>query len=123
VLPKINRLKKKKDFEKVFKEGKGVKESFLFLKFLPNNLKVSRFGFILSKKISKKTTVRNKIKRRLREIVRLELKKIKPGIDGVFVVSPGLENKNFLEIKTIVKKIFKKTKLYKNVQKFYFKSY
>jgi ribonuclease P protein component len=111
MLPKKNRLKKKKDFENVFKRGQGFKEDFLYLKALANNLKSSRFGFAVSKKFSKKATIRNKIKRRLREIVKINLPKIKKNIDGVIVVLPGLEKKDFWELEKIMEKLFTKAGL------------
>ncbi len=111
MLPKENRLKKNKDFEKVFKEGEGFKEDFLVLKKVKNNLKSSRFGFAVSKTFFKKATLRNKIKRRLRESVRIKLNEIKKGIDGVVIARPGLETKDFREIKEIVNKLFKKAKI------------
>jgi ribonuclease P protein component len=111
MLSKENRLKRKKDFERVFKEGQGFKEDFLFLKIVKNNLKTSRFGFMVSKNFSKKATLRNKIKRRLRELVRINLVKVKKGIDGVLVAIPGLETKDFWEIEEIINKLFKKAKI------------
>jgi len=111
MLPKENRLKKNKDFEKVFKEGKGFKEDLLVLKKVKNNLKNSRFGFVVSKTFFKKATLRNKIKRRLRELVRIKLNEIKKGIDVVIIAKPGLETKDFQEIKEIVNKLFKKAKI------------
>lgn len=113
MLPRVNRLKKKKDFERVFKRGTGFKEDFLFIKIIPNHLKVSRFGFIVGEKVSKKATLRNKVKRRLREIVRVRLSKIKTGFDLALVVEPGLENKKFQEIENLIDKLFKKAKIYK----------
>lgn len=74
-----NRLKKKKDFEYVFKKGKGFKEDFLFVKLVKNNLKITRFGFVVGYKVSKKAVLRNKVKRRLRETVKAELPKIRKG--------------------------------------------
>jgi len=111
MLPKENRLKKKKDFEQVFKKGRGFKEDFLFLKINENDLKESRFGFIVSREISKKAVVRNKIKRRLRETMKEELPKIKSGIDGVLVVKKGAAEKDFLEIKKVVNSLLKKAKI------------
>jgi len=111
MLPKENRLKKNKDFEKVFKEGKGFKEDLLVLKKVKNNLKSSRFGFVVSKTFFKKASLRNKIKRRLRELVRIKLNEIKKGIDVVIIAKPGLETKDFQEIKEIVNKLFKKAKI------------
>jgi len=111
MLPKENRLKKNKDFKKVFKEGKGFKEDPLVLKKAKNNLKISRFGFVVSKTFFKKATLRNKIKRRLREAVRIRLDEIKKGIDAVIIAGPGLEAKDFRGIKEIVNKLFKKAKI------------
>ncbi|HOK00650.1 MAG TPA: ribonuclease P protein component [Candidatus Paceibacterota bacterium] len=111
MLPLNNRLKKKKDFEEVFKNGKSYKENSLQLKFLENNLKTSRFGFVVSKKFSKKAVVRNKIKRRLREIIRKNLIYIKKGFDCVIIVLPDLKIKKFEELEEILIKLFKKADL------------
>ncbi|MCP6718378.1 MAG: ribonuclease P protein component [Patescibacteria group bacterium] len=111
MLARLNRLKKKKDFEKVFKQGKGSKQDFLALKFDKNNLKNSRFGFVVSAKVSKKAVIRNKIKRRLRESVRLRLDNIKKGFDIVFVTFEKIKEKDFEQINSLVEKILKKSKL------------
>lgn len=113
MLPKANRLKKKKDFERVFKNGEGSKEDFLFLKVVRNNLKVSRFGFVVGQKISKKAILRNKIKKRLKELVKSKLSKTKTGFDGVLIAVKGLETKDFWEMEEIMNKLFKKAKLFK----------
>ena len=39
MLPRINRLTKKKDFQAVFQKGKSIKYDFLLCKTLKNNLK------------------------------------------------------------------------------------
>ena len=112
MLPKTNCLKRKKDFEKVLKEGKGFKEDFLFLKFSPNNLKKSRFGIIVSQKNSKKATLRNKIKRRIKAVINSKLSKIKKEVDVVLVALPGLETKDFWEIEETINQLFEKAKIY-----------
>ena len=112
MLPKINRLKKRKDFEEVFRKGKSYKEQVVYIKVVSNKLRTSRFGFIVSKKISKKAVVRNKIKRRLRELVRINLKRIKSGIDGVLVALPGIEKKEFYELEEIIERLFKKAGIF-----------
>jgi len=108
MLPKINRLKKRKDIEKVFEKGKRFKEDFLILKITKNALSQTRLGFIVSKKVSKKATLRNKIKRKLREIV--SQKRIKKGIDILLITMPGLETKDFWEIDETLNELFKKAK-------------
>ena len=111
MLPKENRLKLKRDFEKVFKQGKGYKQDCLFMKIVANGLGQVRFGFIVSKKISNKAVVRNKIKRQLREIIRNQLNQIKQGIDIVIVTLPGIENQEFQEIQKTIDVLFKKSKI------------
>ena len=114
MLPKPNRLKKRNDFDRVFKEGKGFKEDFLFFKLAKNDLKLSRFGFVVSRQFSPKATVRNRMKNRLREKIRAELPGIKPGFDGILIVQKGvhqLTDKNYQEIAGVIERLFKKAKL------------
>lgn len=108
MLPKANRLTKKNDFDLVFKRGENVKRDFLVVKTLKNNLRESRFGFIVSKKISNKAVVRNKVKRRLRDAVGGSFKDSKEPQDVVFMALPGIEKKEFSEIKQVVSSFFKK---------------
>jgi len=108
MLIKKNRLKKKRDFENVFKKGKSFKQGFLLLKMINNKSEKIRFGFIISQKVSKKATIRNKLKRQISEIINSQIKKIKKGIDGILVALPGLEEKTFSEIKENIDKLFKK---------------
>jgi len=111
MLPLKNRLKNKKDFEKVFKQGKGFKEDFLFLKVNKNNLKESRFGFIVSLRVSKKAVLRNRVKRRLREIIKENLPKIRKGRDCVLIVQRSIRKKGFPEIKEATANLLKKAKI------------
>lgn len=111
MLLKTNRLTKKKDFEKLFKKGKSFKNGFLILRLVQNNLEASRFGFIVSQKVSKKAVVRNKVKRRLRDIIRQNIKEAKKGLDIALIVLPGLEKKTFLETKEMAIVLIKKAGL------------
>jgi len=116
MLPKKNRLQKKKDFEKVFAQGKGFRQDLLFLKAAKNDLGVFRFGIIISKKVSKSAVKRNKVKRRLREIIRLQLQEYPTlgaeqetkGIDVAIVALPGIEDKTYQEIEIMTIKLFEK---------------
>ena len=85
-LNKKNRLKKKRDFEDVFKRGKAVKGIFLFIKYRSNKLDVSRFGFVVSTKISRKAVERNRIRRILSEAARSIVNGLK-GYDIVVFVN------------------------------------
>jgi len=110
MLKQENRLKKKSDFERVFKQGKGFKQDFLYFKVTGNNLEETRFGFVVGKNFSKKATERNKIKRKLREIIKENLPQTKPGKDCVLVVMPEAEN-NFNKLREAIEKLFLKAKI------------
>jgi ribonuclease P protein component len=112
MLPKQHRLTKTRDFENVHHRGKFIGEKFLGIKFLKNDLSVSRFGFLVGLKISKKSTKRNRVKRRIRESIRLKLKQIKPGFDIIIFTKPGIVKKTYQEIDEAVEKVFKKARLF-----------
>jgi ribonuclease P protein component len=113
MLEKINRIRKKKDFEVFFKKGVSFKKNFLILKTTSNNLETKRFGFIVSQKVSKKAVVRNLIRRRLNEAVKLNFENVKNGVDCVFIVLSGAEKTSFLEVKNDVKNLLEKANLTK----------
>ena len=107
MLKKENRLRKNKDFEKVFKKGKSYYSDFLSLKIKENSSKQNRFAFIVSQKVAKRANVRNKIKRRLREIIKKEQEKIKPGWDVVLIAKPGAEKEKFRSLYEETNKLIK----------------
>jgi ribonuclease P protein component len=98
VLEKKYRLTKKKDFKRVFVQGRIFGALFSAVKIKKNNLPCSRFGFVVSLKISKKAVERNKIRRRLQEAIRLNLSKIKKGVDVAVIAKPGIKGKQYGEI-------------------------
>lgn len=103
MLPKINRLTKKRDIDEVFKKGKSLKHNFLILKTLPNGLQETRFCFIVSNKVSKKAVVRNKIRRLLSG--NIDIKNIRKGMDCVVLALVGLKEKELVDnIKIILNK-------------------
>lgn len=111
MLSKINRLKNTKDIERVFKNGKGIREGFLFLKLVKNKLGYARIAFVVSRKVSNKASVRNQIKRRMRESVKRLMPQAKAGLDVVAVVQAGAVGKDFSEINNNIIKLFKKANL------------
>lgn len=111
-MKKQNFLTKKKDFELVFKRGRGYRKDFLYLKVRNNDLGFSRFGIIVSKKISNKAVERNQIKRRLREAINSREQKIEKGMDIVVVALSDIKNKKFNEIDKCVEQVLEY--VYKN---------
>ena len=116
MLPLKNRLRKKNDFGRVYKQGKAVFLKHLTLRYIRNNLSQARIGVLVSKNFSRKAVQRNKIKRILREATHKYLAFVKPNFD--IVISCVHKNKperkiNFNEMKSQVEEILKKSNLLK----------
>jgi ribonuclease P protein component len=63
------RLRRRKDFDSVFHRGRAWSNNLLVLRSLASDLPDNRFGFVTSKRLGKAVT-RNRVRRRLRELVR-----------------------------------------------------
>ena len=107
MLAEKNMLKKKKDFDLAFKQGRKFEQGHFRLKVKLNKLESSRFGFVVSKKFYKKAVDRNRIKRRLREIIYPRINKIKIPSDMIITVMPGSTD-DFKELGKGIDKLFKK---------------
>ena len=110
MLPKENRLKKKKDFERAFEKGKNIKGDTIYLKVLKTEEPLTRIGFIVSKKVSLKAVERNKIKRRMRDSVKRILNTIENGLDIIVTALPKIKKSEFEDIKEDITKTFEKIK-------------
>lgn len=87
-------LNKTGQFENVYNGGKSWAGKEIVLRALPNALDASRFGFVVSRRIGK-AVVRNRVKRRLREIARQT--PVQPGWDIVVIArvpAAGADYKN-----------------------------
>lgn len=85
MLPKIYRLKKDKDFKRIFQAGKLVSGEAFVIRVVGNDEKVTRFGIICGLKLSKKAVVRNRLRRRFGEAIRKLFKNIRSGYDVVIL--------------------------------------
>ncbi|MFH0856794.1 MAG: ribonuclease P protein component [bacterium] len=111
MLPKQNRLTKNKEFENIFENGDSFFTKILGIKYVKNEINITRFGIIISNKVSKKAVVRNKIKRRLREILRLNFDQIKKGCDIAILARPGISNCEYDELEKNIEYALRKTGL------------
>ena len=107
MLPQKNRLRKKKEIERVLKRGKKISGRFFSLYFLKSQLPFSRVAFSVSKKISNKAFQRNKIKRCLREFFRQEFfsKERKANLDILVIVQKNFLKNNSHSVKEEIRKI------------------
>ncbi|MDI3548524.1 MAG: ribonuclease protein component [Halanaerobiales bacterium] len=102
----MDSLKKNRDFKRVYSRGRSCANHNLVLYYFPNNLDKNRVGFSISKKIGK-AVVRNKLRRRLREIIRLK-NNLKEGYDLIFIARKPVVKLDYHDLEKNVINLLKK---------------
>jgi len=105
------RLSLQRDFNSVFKKGLGSSSTSLTVKYLENDKKIFRLAVIISKKVAKKATERNLLRRRLKEILRKHSSQL-IGWDIILIAKPELAKKNFTQLTEALEKTLEKTKIF-----------
>ncbi len=102
------RLKGSKRFSQIHVEGSSAANRLLVIRYLANGGDCSRFGFLVSKRIGN-AAVRNKVKRRLREAVRLN--QVKSGWDALFIVRRGAGSAKYQDLKDATDNLLQRANL------------
>ena len=78
------------------------------MKAMPNGLSLSRYGFSVTKKVGK-AVQRNRLKRLLREIIKLQ--SLRSGWDIVFIVRSVAANTDYHQLERAVTKLLTRAQL------------
>jgi ribonuclease P protein component len=95
-------LTSNQQFTRVYQQGGSWVDRLLVLRAVPNQLELTRYGFSISKQLGK-AVGRNRLKRLLREILRLA--SLKPGWDIVFIARRPAADAQYAELETAVKRL------------------
>lgn len=101
------RLRKESEFGAVRKRGRGWSSDILVLRTLNNGLPHSRFGYVVSKRIGG-AVVRNLVRRRIREAVRLT--GVAPGWDLVFIARVGVAEAPYTRLAQTVRDLLRRAR-------------
>ena len=113
-LNKLYRLRKNDDFQRVRRQGQSWANKLLVLSATPNGLDHSRFGFSVSRRLGK-ATIRNRIKRLMREAVRRQKNHVSPGWDVVWTARQPMREADFSAVEQAVEQLFRCACLLKTV--------
>jgi ribonuclease P protein component len=113
MLSKVQRLTRQLDFTKINRSSRPFYTSALRLKLLPNRSDFNRFAVVVSTKVSKKATKRNRLRRQIREIIRLNQPKIKSGYNIIISAQTAALNFDYQQLQQEFFKLLAKAKLQK----------
>ena len=118
-LPSKNRLKKRSDFQTVYRKGISRSSRHLILRaFAIENNSIcdsdslaTKIGISISRKVSKKAVERNRIKRRIRAVFRCLLPKISSSWLIVIIVKPEAKECKYEHFLRELEKLLIKAKI------------
>jgi ribonuclease P protein component len=98
------RLREGRDFARMRREGRAYQSQYLRISVLRNGLPHNRYGFITSKQLGNAVT-RNRVRRLLRESVRLLHPRLHVGYDVVLVARQPVSQEPFGTFQRIVEEL------------------
>ncbi|MGN0709678.1 MAG: ribonuclease P protein component [Anaerovoracaceae bacterium] len=105
-----NVLRKKSDFNNVYRRGKSAADRYVVVFYRKNGLGYNRIAFLASKKIGN-SVCRNRARRLMRESLRLiQMEKPLPdGYDIIFIARQGICSQKCCNVKSSIKRALKRT--------------
>lgn len=95
----MDSLKKNKDFQNVYRNGKSYANKYLVMYVLENSMNSNRVGISVSKKVGN-SVVRHHLTRLLRESYRLHEEMFNSGLDIVVIARVSAKDISFHEMES-----------------------
>lgn len=109
LIKKFEVVKEHKSFDDIINNGKYIKNNIFIIYNKDNNLEFRRFGLAVGKKIGNAVT-RNKVKRRLREIITSNKNLFKNGKDYIIIVKKEISDLKFQDMEKSLIDLLEKVK-------------
>tara|TARA_Y200000002_G_scaffold373982_1_gene373986 strand:+ start:227 stop:583 length:357 start_codon:yes stop_codon:yes gene_type:complete len=103
--PQSSRIKKKLHFSYLIQNKKKISRKYLLIYYVERQASEQSFAFSVSKKVNKKAVIRNKIRRQLKEIIRVNQYSINKRYDMLLIAKQTILNADFSEVETEIKEL------------------
>ena len=110
MLPQEYRLRRADDLKQVRQNGRSRRHPLLIMIVSSNEMQNSRFAFIASRRVGTAVT-RNRVKRLLRESVRLSLDRIEPGWDCLLIARQSMASAPFGDVQSAILQLLERAHL------------
>ncbi len=100
-------LTKPEQYTRVYNGGSSWANGLLVMKALSNGLTLSMYGLSVSKRVGK-AVARNRVKRLLREILRVT--QLKPGWDIIFIARPAAGRADYVGLEQSVNDVLSRAR-------------
>ncbi|MCS6860929.1 MAG: ribonuclease P protein component [Abditibacteriales bacterium] len=112
MLPKAERLRRRRDFQTVLRTGRRMHHPLVTLYFLPRAAGGRLAAFVVGRRVSNKAARRNKVRRRLREAYRLRRHQVKSDVWLIFAAQPAAGKANFHQLAAAVEQLLRQAGLW-----------
>ena len=107
------RVRDDRRFGEIRSKGRAYTNELLVMCVLSNALAYSRFGFSVNSRIGNAVS-RNRIKRRLREAVRLCMEQIEPGWDIIFIARRPIRSADYHQMEAACARLLRRAHLFRD---------
>ena len=108
-MKKAERIKKKYEFDHFINHTKAIKNPYFLIHYNPKKEAITRFGIAVGTKIGN-AVIRNKFKRRIREIIHAEINLFPKELDYIIMVRKAALALDYTQMKESLIDLIKQVK-------------
>lgn len=105
-------LRRKDDFDLIYKKGRSIGEKYIVLFYKKNQLSYNRTAFLASKKVGN-SVERNRARRLMKENYRFLKDRMKTGYDLIFIARNTIKDQKSYDVGKSMNRAVTKGKLYR----------
>ena len=106
-----HRVRRREEFARLRQQGRRLAHPLLRLQWVANGSPVTRFGFVVGKRVAVRAHERNLVRRRLRELARSQLPHLAAGYDVVISAQPPSRAAGWAELAGALEQLLQRARL------------